>query len=132
MSQQWFDDVVAFHRKFGLTIPDKPEWPEPETLHLRTSLIAEELVELTQALNNQDMLETADALADLIYVCIGAAVTLGIDLREVWNEVQRANMAKEGGGRREDGKIMKPVGWTPPDIEAALQRGKVVGLEVPK
>lgn len=132
MTQSWFDDVVTFHRKFGLSVQDAPEWPDEATLKLRTALISEELLELTKALQEHDMEDTADALADLIYVCIGMAVTMGIDLREVWNEVQKANMAKEGGGRREDGKILKPVGWTPPDIAAALRRGNVAGLELPK
>lgn len=125
MTQTWFDDVVAFHRKFDLPIPEKPTWPDEDILHLRTALISEELKELVEALNSRDMEGTADALADLIYVCIGAGVTFGLDLREVWNEVQKANMAKVGGGRREDGKILKPEGWVPPDIASALQRGYV-------
>jgi predicted HAD superfamily Cof-like phosphohydrolase len=127
----WFEDVVAFHRKFGLPVRERPSWPDEATLHMRTSLISEELAELTKALNDRDINEMADALADLIYVCIGAAVTMGIDLREVWKEVQRSNMAKDGGPRRADGKILKPPGWVPPDIATALGRGNVAALELP-
>ena len=46
----------------------------------------------------------------------------GIDIRPIWDEVHRTNMAKEGGGSRTDGKIMKPAGWQPPDIAGLLAR----------
>lgn len=121
----WFEDVRAFHQKFGLAVQDKPSWPDEATVHLRTELISEELKELSDAMRAEDMAETADALADLIYVLVGTAVSFGIDLRPVWDEVQRSNMAKEGGATRADGKVLKPEGWTPPDIAGALERGKV-------
>lgn len=126
----WFDDVLAFHRKFGLVTEPHPKWPEEDLLHLRTSLIAEELVELTQALNDLDEAGVADGIVDLIYVLIGMAITMGLDIREVWQVVQAANMAKEGGGRRADGKILKPDGWQPPDIVGALRRGCVDAVEL--
>lgn len=126
----WFDDVLAFHRKFGLVIEAKPKWPEDDLLHLRTSLIAEELMELTHALNDRDEAAVADGIVDLIYVLTGMAITMGLDIREVWKVVQTANMAKEGGGRRADGKILKPIGWQPPDVVGALRRGCVDAVEL--
>lgn len=59
-------------------------------------------------------------LADLIYVAVGAALELGIPLGAVWAEVHTANMRKVGGGRRGDGKVLKPEGWTPPDVIGAV------------
>ena len=126
----WFDDVLAFHRKFGLVIEPKPTWPDDDLLHLLTSLIAEELVELTHALNDRDEVGAADGIVDLIYVLIGMAITMGLDIREVWKVVQTANMAKDGGGRRADGKILKPDGWRPPDVAGALRRGCVDAVEL--
>lgn len=56
----------------------------------------------------------------MIYVLVGAALAFGIPLDRVWSEVQRANMAKLGGARRADGKILKPEGWQPPRIHEAI------------
>lgn len=121
----WFEDVLVFHRKFGMVVQEKPSWPDEAIVRLRTTLISDELKELSEALTEKDLPETADALADLIYVLIGTAVSFGIDLRPVWDEVQRTNLAKEGGATRADGKVLKPAGWIPPDIAGALERGKV-------
>jgi predicted HAD superfamily Cof-like phosphohydrolase len=63
-----------------------------------------------------------DALCDLLYVTYGAAVDLGVDLQPFFAEVHRSNMAKVGGRKREDGKWLKPAGWTPPDIAGLLSR----------
>ena len=68
------------------------------------------------------MADVADGIADLIYVLLGRAIAYGIDLRPVWDEVQRANMSKEGGGKRADGKILKPPGWRAPDINGVIAR----------
>lgn len=94
---------------------------------LRIGLILEETGELATALGNRDFVETADALADLLYVVLGAAVTYGIDIGPVWAEVHRSNMAKFPGGvalRDASGKIQKPPGWKPPDV------GKIMAEQI--
>lgn len=119
---------------------------------LRAQLMCEELSETLRALAEGDAIGVADGLADSIYVTLDAAVAFGIDMGPVWDEVQRANMAKfppcgdcrgtgnsgmgisvpeshcetcRGTGRVAiivGGKIQKPKGWTPPDIAGVLAR----------
>jgi predicted HAD superfamily Cof-like phosphohydrolase len=119
-SDMWAD-VKSFHEKFGLVIAGKPCIPDEGTVLLREGLIDEENDELEEAIRNDDLVEIADACADLIYVVLGLCVSYGIDLRPVFNEVHRTNMAKEGGAKRSDGKICKPDGWQPPQIERILR-----------
>lgn len=64
--------------------------------------------------------KSADALIDQMYVIIGTLLAMGIDMWPLWREVQRANMAKVGGPVV-DGKVRKPAGWSPPDIDALLR-----------
>jgi len=123
----WVADVEQFQKRFGFSTPAKPEWPAETTVQVRTALITEELLELCLALARRDLPETADALADLIYVLVGTALSFGIDLRPVWEEVHRSNMAKQGGEVQLNGKIAKPAGWQPPDIVGALARGCLDG-----
>ena len=77
----------------------------------------------------RDTVETADALADLIYVIYGMALETGIDLAAVLAEVQRSNMSKLGAdGKpvyREDGKVLKGPGYFPPNVEAVLRRRRL-------
>jgi predicted HAD superfamily Cof-like phosphohydrolase len=121
MGQDWYGDVQAFHEKFGCMIgEDGPAAPDADTAALRMRLIAEEHDELKEAHAAGDIPGVADALTDMIYVILGTSIAYGIDLRPVWDEVQRANIAKTGGGTRDDGKILKPEGWTPPDIDGVL------------
>lgn len=123
----WFTDVLDFHRKFGQTIGrDYRVFPGPELIAFRLKLIKEELKELELALEAHDFLEVVDAICDLAYVTVGTAIAFGVDLRPVWKEVQATNMAKDGGGLRGDGKILKPAGWRPPDIARALVLGRVL------
>lgn len=117
----WFQDVHDFHKVMGLKIGDKPSVLDYETHTLRESLIREEFYEVMQALSEKNTCQTAKEIVDLIYVLIGTAVSCGIDLRPVWDEVQKSNMAKLGGRKRPDGKIMKPEGWQPPDIEKIIE-----------
>ena len=82
-------------------------------------LIDEEVKELKEAINNNDKVETLDALVDILVVTIGAIHSMGADGEAAWNEVMRTNMAKidpETGKvrKREDGKVLKPEGWRPP------------------
>lgn len=117
----WISDVLAFHRRFTpCLIGQYPGLSGGETDALRLRLISEEADELREAVERQDIVATADALADLIYVAIGAAITWGIPLDDVWREVHASNMRKEGGPTRADGKILKPEGWTPPDVAGVL------------
>ena len=112
--------VLEFHEKFGAVVGESPSIPDSGTVALRINLIEEEVDELKAALAEEDLVATADALADLLYVTYGTAVSFGVDIRPVFDEVHRANMTKEGGPTRADGKILKPDGWVPPRVDEVL------------
>ena len=91
------------------------------------ALIEEEHKELKQALADNDNVEIVDALLDIIVVTIGALHSFGADAEGGWKEVMSTNFAKidkETGKvrKREDGKVLKPVGWTPPNLEPFLKK----------
>jgi predicted HAD superfamily Cof-like phosphohydrolase len=91
------------------------------------ALIEEEHNELKQALLDNDDAEIVDALLDILVVTIGALHSYGADGEGGWKEVMRTNFAKidkkTGKVRkREDGKVLKPVGWTPPDLSKFLKK----------
>lgn len=122
--KQAFADLREFHRVFGAAMQDKPGTIDDTTFNLRVRLIREEIDELFTAMTANDLVEIADACADLCYVVIGTAVAYGIPLDKVWEEVHRSNMAKAPGGvvtKRDDGKVMKPNGWTPPNIRQIIE-----------
>lgn len=112
-------DVLEFHRALGIPVEDTPALRRPE---LRASLIEEEARETVDAIRAGDLVEAVDGLCDLLCVVYGAALEFGVDLPACWDEVHRTNMAKVGGPVREDGKRLKPDGWTPPDIAGVLAR----------
>jgi len=121
----FYTDVKDFHIAFGQRVGEKPELPDTAERTLRMKLLAEEMYEYTVAENENDLTEIADALADIIYIACGTAVSYGIPLDKVYAEVHRSNMAKLVDGKplyREDGKVMKPTGWTPPDVEGVLKK----------
>jgi len=121
----FYTDVRDFHQAFGQRIGDKPELPNIEERKLRIKLLDEEVFEYTDAEYADDLVEIADALADIIYIACGTAVSYGIPLDDVFAEVHRSNMAKLVDGkviRREDGKVQKPEGWTAPDIKGVLEK----------
>jgi predicted HAD superfamily Cof-like phosphohydrolase len=92
------------------------------------NLIHEEVRELNAAVENNDCVEIADALTDILVVTIGMMHALDLPARALWDEVMRSNFAKIGAdGKvkfREDGKVLKPEGWTPPDLARVLQERK--------
>ncbi len=114
--------VREFHEKFDVPVLAKPAFTDRWAL--RRMLINEEASEVNYAINYEKLPQIAKELADLIYVCIGAALEFGIPLDEVFSEVHRTNMLKSGGSIRADGKIMKPAGWQPPNIAAILEAAK--------
>lgn len=125
MAKTMFDMVMDFHEAFGQRIGRRPALPDMNERSLRMKLLQEEMREYTEAEADDNLVEIADALADIIYIACGTAVSYGIPLDELYDEVHRSNMAKLVDGkvlRRDDGKIIKPEGWTSPDIEGILKK----------
>jgi len=144
--------VREFHIAMGAPVADKLTTLDAPAARLRLSLILEEVGELAAALGSDgtvmdviekarvvldrdgfdsrtDLIEAADALADIEYVTAGTAVEMGIPLGLVLSEVHRSNMTKKGAARRADGKILKPIGYEPPRIAEIL--GLVPPFEYP-
>jgi predicted HAD superfamily Cof-like phosphohydrolase len=114
--------VREFHQTMGAPTRETPSpLPEKEQ-RLRLRLIREETEELDEALQNGDVIKTADALADILYVTLGTAVVSGIDISPVFDEVHRSNMTKTGGGLRGDGKVVKGNSYEPPNIASVLEK----------
>lgn len=120
-------DVTAFHIACDFPVSLTPAVPPPERVALRMELIREEVnAELLPSMEQNNLVAIADGMADAIYVIVGAALEYGIPLHRVWQAVQAANMKKvdptTGKVRyREDGKVLKPDGWMPPDIASVLE-----------
>ena len=93
---------------------------------LYTKLIEEEWKELKVAIDDNDKVETLDALVDILVVTIGALHSMGADAEGAWREVMQTNFAKidEDGKvrKREDGKILKPLGWKAPELEPFIKK----------
>lgn len=93
---------------------------------LYMDLIIEEFRELVTAYGSRNRVEIADATADLKWVLEGLEHTLQIPQQEVWDEVARSNLDKisEGGKvlKRQDGKVLKPEGWTSPNIKSIIRK----------
>jgi predicted HAD superfamily Cof-like phosphohydrolase len=90
-------------------------------------LIEEEHTELKEAVDADDLVEQLDALIDILVVTIGAIHSAGFDAEGAWKEVMQTNfnkIDKETGKvrKREDGKVLKPVGWTPPDLKPYVNK----------
>jgi len=121
-----FHRVEQFHLTFGHPVAEKPGLISMDRAALRLELINEELNELREAILDSDMVEIADALADLTYVICGCALEYGIPLNECVEEVHRSNMTKLGEDGmpiyREDGKILKGPGYEEPDIKKVLEK----------
>lgn len=89
-------------------------------------LIAEEVAELHEAVENNDRVEQLDALIDILVVTIGAIHSMGADAEGAWQEVLQTNLAKIDPAtgkviKRDDGKVLKPEGWKPPELARYLK-----------
>jgi predicted HAD superfamily Cof-like phosphohydrolase len=139
------DQVTEFHRAFGVPVHETPRVPSDDRVRLRLRLIAEEFCELLDAAGlddytcgavrnllmnrlatpmakSADIVAVADAFTDIDYVVEGSRLEFGIDGEPIAAEVHRSNLAKVGATIREDGKILKPPTWTPPDIAGELRK----------
>ena len=107
-------------KTFGQEVKTKPSFSTEKINKLRIDLIKEELEELSEAMNNKDLLEVADALTDILYVTYGAGHAFGIDLDKCFEEVQNSNMSKlDENGKpiyNEHGKVMKGPNYFKPDL----------------
>ena len=119
-----FSKVGIFMKTFGQEVKNKPSFSTDKINKLRLDLIKEELSELTDAMNNKDLLEVADALTDILYVTYGAGHAFGIDLDKCFDEVQNSNMSKlDEDGKpiyNEHGKVMKGPNYFKPDLKKIL------------
>lgn len=125
------EQVQEFHETYGLPVESEQTTGSDQTKELRINLLQEELDELKEALQNDDMIETLDALIDLQYVLDGAFLSFGLqDVKmEAFNEVHRSNMSKLGEDgkpiRREgDGKVMKGPNYFKPDMAQFISAKK--------
>ena len=121
-----FNKVGVFMKTFGQEVRNKPSFSTEKINQLRISLIQEELDELKEAITNNDLLEVADALTDLLYVTYGAGHAFGIDLDKCFNEVQNSNMSKLGEDGKpiynEFGKVMKGPNYFKPDLSKFVNK----------
>lgn len=120
--------VRAFHEAFGLGVRNEPTANlEPATNKLRYALMKEENNEYLEAAENNDLVEVADALGDMLYILCGTILEHGMQdkIEEVFAEIQRSNMSKLGAdGKpiyREDGKVLKGPNYFKPDIKPILE-----------
>jgi len=119
--------LLEFNQSFEIPKLDAPGLGPDDLAELRVKLLREEVEEYAQALADGDLVEVLDALADIGYILAGSVINHGLHhlYDEAFAEVHRSNMAKLVDGkvlRREDGKVMKPEGWTPPELGAILAK----------
>ena len=118
-----FRDQEKFMRACDQTVEEF----NTDQFNLYMTLIEEECRELGDAVGQYDKVETLDALIDILVVTIGAIHSMGADAEGAWKEVMKTNFAKidkETGKvrKREDGKVLKPVGWTPPELSPFISK----------
>mgnify|MGYP003344153595 CR=1 FL=1 len=123
--------VEAFHDKFGAPKPRTVSAPSAERRTLREALVREEFEELraellpwNPRLTPSNPAKVTKEACDLIYVVLGTLIEFGVTPAQfelAFRAVHESNMAKEGGATRADGKILKPEGWEPPNIEECLK-----------
>ena len=120
-----FNKVKTFMNTYGQEIRDNASFPDKKIVQLRIDLIQEELNELKDAINNNDIIEVADALTDILYVTYGAGHSFGINLDKCFNEVQNSNMSKLDENKQpiynDSGKVMKGPNYFPPNLKKIIE-----------
>ena len=120
-----FEKVGTFMKTFGQEVKEKSSLSSDKINKLRLNLIEEELSELKSAMKNNDLLEVADALTDILYVTYGAGHAFGINLDKCFEEVQNSNMSKlDAAGEpiyNDVGKVMKGPNYFKPDLSKFIK-----------
>ena len=120
-----FEKVGLFMKTFGQEVKVKSDFSSDKINNLRIALIEEELDELKMAINKKDLVETIDALTDILYVTYGAGHAFGVNLDKCFDEVQNSNMSKlDSDGKpifNEKGKIMKGPNYFKPNLSQFLK-----------
>ena len=120
-----FEKVKKFMTTFGQEVKTNPSFASDKINLLRYELIKEELDEFKAALENNNLLEVADALTDILYVTYGAGHAFGIDLDKCFEEVQNSNMSKlDKNGKpiyNDMGKVMKGENYFKPDLSKFIK-----------
>lgn len=128
-SRHPFEKLWEFHTVYNAArtrVPALP--PEGDALRvLRKRLLEEEFHEYLEGEANNDLVEIADALGDILYIAYGTAVAYGLPLDEIFDEIHRSNMSKLDPDTglpiyREDGKVLKGKAYSPPDIKRIIDR----------
>ena len=128
MIKKEIDSVKLFHKKFNIDYLDEPTANIPEEIkQLRFKLMEEENLEYLKATRENDLVEIADALGDMLYILCGTIISHGLQnkIEEIFQEIQSSNMSKLGdNGKpiyREDGKVLKGPNYFKPDIRKILK-----------
>jgi len=118
--------LLEFNQAFEIPKLEQPGLSDYDLIELRIKLLTEEVQEYADAARAGDMVEILDALADIGYILAGTIINHGMQdiYDDAFDEVHRSNMAKLVEGkvhRRDDGKVMKPEGWQPPNLSQFLE-----------
>jgi len=120
-------DIFNDQRKFMQACGQTTNEPNLSQYGMYVRLIEEECEELVQAMADNDPVEQLDALIDIMVVTAGALHSLGVDADGAWKEVMRSNFDKVDPrtgrvNKREDGKVLKPENWEPPQLDRFVRR----------
>lgn len=128
MIKKELDSVKLFHKKFNIDYLNEPTANIPQEIkQLRFKLMEEENLEYLKATRENDLVEIADALGDMLYILCGTIISHGLQnkIEEIFHEIQSSNMSKLGkNGKaifREDGKVLKGPNYFKPDIRKILK-----------
>ena len=118
--------LLEFNQAFEISTLEQPGLSDSDLIELRIKLLTEEVQEYAEAARAGDMVEILDALADIGYILAGTIINHGMQdiYDDAFDEVHRSNMAKLVDGkvhRRDDGKVLKPEGWQPPNLSQFLE-----------
>ena len=131
MSNSHYQDVLNFHKKFGVPLAPKPTLLQGDELAFRIKFLQEELDEFKKAHDECNLEDAIDALIDLVYVAHGSAQFMGISTEQWdahWSEVQECNMNKERVESADDSKrgykfdIKKPTNWVGPNHTPIIEK----------